>query len=89
MNMKKTDSFLRFPCPFPLKVMGLNTEAFETAVTSIFERHAGPGRTSYSRRLSSGNKYLSITATFTARSKDQLDALYRELNDHDLVLMTL
>ncbi len=87
--MKKADSFIQFPCSFPLKAMGLNTEAFATAVTAIFEKHAAPERISYSRRLSSGGKYLSITATFMARSKDQLDALYRELNDHDLVLMTL
>jgi uncharacterized protein len=87
--MKKTDSSIHFPCSFPLKVMGLSTEAFASAVTTIFEKHVGPGRISYSRRLSSGGKYLSITATFTARSKDQLDALYRELNDHELVVMTL
>jgi putative lipoic acid-binding regulatory protein len=86
--MKKTDG-IHFPCSFPLKVMGLNTETFATAVSAIFEKHVGPDRISYSRRLSSGNKYLSITATFTARSRDQLDALYQELNDHDLVVMTL
>jgi len=87
--MKKTDSSFPFPCSFPLKVMGLNTELFAAAVPAIFEKYAGPGRISYSRRLSSGGKYLSITATFTARSKDQLDALYQELNAHDLVVMTL
>lgn len=87
--MKKTNSSIHFPCSFPLKVMGLNTEMFATAVTSIFENHVDAGQISYSRRLSRGSKYLSITATFTARSKDQLDALYQELNDHDLVLMTL
>lgn len=87
--MKKSDSSIHFPCSFPLKVMGLNTETFASAVTVIFEKHVGPGQISYSRRLSSGGKYLSITATFTARSKDQLNALYLELNDHDLVLMTL
>jgi len=69
--------------------MGLNTELFAAAVTVIFEKHVDPGQISYSRRLSSAGKYLSITATFTARSKEQLDALYQELNDHDLVLMTL
>lgn len=87
--MKKTDSSIHFPCSFPLKVMGLNTELFAAAVTAIFEKHVEPGQISYSRRLSSAGKYLSITATFTARSKEQLDALYQELNDHDLVLMTL
>ncbi len=86
--MKKTDSSIHFPCSFPLKVMGLNTEVFATTVTAILEKHADPD-ISYSRRLSRGSKYVSITATFTARSRDQLDALYQELNDHDLVLMTL
>lgn len=87
--MKKRDSSIHFPCSFPLKVMGPGTEAFALAVTAIFEKHVGPGLISYSRRLSRGGKYLSITATFTARSRDQLDALYQELNDHDLVVMTL
>ena len=40
-------------------------------------------------RLSSGDKYLSLTVTFTAESKDQLDAIYEDLNGHELVLMTL
>jgi putative lipoic acid-binding regulatory protein len=87
--MKKTDISIHFPCSYPLKVMGLNTEIFAAAVTAIFEKHLNSDGVSYSRRLSSGGKYLSITATFTAQSKDQLDALYQELNDHDLVVMTL
>lgn len=87
--MKKKDLSIHFPCSFPLKIMGLNTGAFATAVTAIFEKHVDLDQLSYSRRLSSGNKYLSITATFTARSRDQLDVLYQELNDHDLVVMTL
>jgi uncharacterized protein len=87
--MKKTDTCFQFPCSYPLKVMGLNTEIFEAVIAAIFEKHVSPDQISYSRRLSRGGKYLSITGTFTARSKDQLDALYRELNDHDLVVMTL
>jgi putative lipoic acid-binding regulatory protein len=39
--------------------------------------------------LSKGGKYLSLTVTLTATSREQLDALYRELNAHELVLMTL
>lgn len=78
-----------FPCVFPLKVMGRNTEDFSSAVLSILSRHIGPETLSCSRRLSSGNKYLSLTVTFTAESKSQLDAIYRELNGHPLVMMTL
>ena len=80
---------LRFPCSFPLKVMGLNTEAFEHAVHGIVGRHVPGEHVEYVGRQSGGGKYLSITATFTAVSREQLDELYRELNGHELVVMTL
>jgi len=80
---------LQFPCSFPVKVMGHNSEAFSSAIRVIVERHAAVGDISYSSQPSSRDKYLSITATFTAQSKEQLNALYQELNDHELVLMTL
>jgi putative lipoic acid-binding regulatory protein len=89
IRMIDADSCLQFPCEFPVKVVGLNTGAFDAAVTAIFEKHVGPDPISYSRRPSSSNKYLSITATFMARGRGQVDALYQELNDHDLVVMTL
>jgi hypothetical protein len=40
-------------------------------------------------RSSSGGKYLSVLASFTARSREQVDALNRELADHPRVLYTL
>ncbi len=87
--MKPSPTCVTFPCSFPLKVMGLNNEAFATAVRAIFGKHLDPAPISYTMQLSSSGKYLSITATFTATSKEQLDALYRELNAHELVVMTL
>ena len=80
---------LQFPCTFPIKVMGLNSETFPAAVLAIFQRHVAPDQISCDRRLSSGDKYLSLTVTFTAQNREQLDALYRELHAHELVLMTL
>ena len=80
---------LQFPCPFSIKVMGPNSEAFPEAVLTIFGRHMAPDQFSCSRRLSGGDKYLALTVTFTAQSREQLDALYRELHAHELVLMTL
>ncbi len=82
-------SGMQFPCSFPVTVMGLNTEAFSSAVLAIFRRQVGDGKFTFSERTSSGNKYLSLTVTFTADSSDQLNDLYEELNRHDLVLMTL
>jgi putative lipoic acid-binding regulatory protein len=69
--------------------MGLNSKAFESAVREILQTHVKTGEIAYANQLSSGGKYLSITATFTATSREQLDALYRELNGHELVVMTL
>jgi len=80
---------LAYPCTFPLKVVGLNTEAFERAVREVIRKHLGDIAVEYEARKSSGGKYLSVTATFVAESREQVDAIYRELNGHDLVVMTL
>ena len=81
---------LKFPCLFPLKAMGLNTDALYPAVYAILKKHVSDlDDAAFTSRLSSSEKYLSITVTFTARSRDQLNAIYQELNDHELVLMTL
>jgi hypothetical protein len=87
MNDKPT--CLKFPCTFPIKVMGLNTDAFSSAIEEIFNRHLSPGQYTSTSRLSSGNKYLSITLTFTAQSMSQLNTIYEELNKNELVVMTL
>jgi uncharacterized protein len=87
--MDATNGCIVFPCLFPLKIMGLNTSGFEQAVRAIVHRHVTAGPVEFTNQLSSGGKYLSITATFTATSREQLDALYRELNGHELVVMTL
>jgi putative lipoic acid-binding regulatory protein len=40
-------------------------------------------------RNSREGKYLSLTATIRATSREQLDDLYRELCDHPMVKMVL
>jgi len=80
---------MKFPCSFPLKVMGHNNNAFESAVRAVIKKHLQDALVLFESRLSSSGKYLSVTATFTATNREQLDALYRELNAHELVVMTL
>ena len=82
-------SCFTFPCSYPLKVMGLKTDAFEQAVREILQKHLQGVPIAYDSRPSGTGKYLAITATFTATSKAQLDAIYQELNDHEMVMMTL
>ncbi len=87
--MQAGEDIITFPCSFPIKVMGFNSEAFTSAVLAIFQKHLEQEQFSHSTRLSSKGKYLSITVTFTAQSRKQLDAIYEELNRHELVVMTL
>ncbi len=87
--MRTNDDLIKFPCSFPIKVMGLNSEAFTSAVLAIFRKHLQLAEFTYSSRLSSSGKYLSMTITFIAESQNQLNAVYEELNSHELVVMTL
>jgi putative lipoic acid-binding regulatory protein len=86
----KLESLLEFPCQFPLKIMGLTQPGFAQAVIEIVRRHAPDfDPATVEMRTSREAKYLSITTTITARSREQLDELYRELCDHPMVSMVL
>lgn len=83
-------SLIEYPCEFPIKIMGHTQAGFAQAVLEIVHRHAPDfdGAT-MEMRASKQGKYLSITCTVTADSREQLDALYRELCDHPMVVMVL
>ncbi len=84
------DTLLEFPCEFSIKAMGLAAPDFDATVVQIVRRHvSGLGEGSVRIRPSSGGKYLSVTVTFEATSKAQLDAIYQDLTDHDRILMSL
>lgn len=88
--MSDEETAFEFPCTFPLKVMGSHDEAFEAEVLALVRDHVGePGEEAVERRTSRNGRYLSLTVTFTATSKDQLDGLYRALHASNKVLMTL
>lgn len=79
-----------FPTEFPLRVFGRLGEEFEPFVMEIVRQHvADEDILTVTSRPSSGNAYLAVTVTFTARSRDQLDALYRTLSSDQRVLMLL
>lgn len=81
---------IKFPCVFPIKAIGKNTGDFEPQVVAIIRRHAPELRDDkISRRLSADGKYVSVTAVFTAASREQLDALYFDLSSDKQVLMVL
>ncbi|OIO73164.1 MAG: hypothetical protein AUJ57_04860 [Zetaproteobacteria bacterium CG1_02_53_45] len=84
------ETLLTFPCRFPIKVMGTNSADFENEIVVITRRHVPDlGEGSVKSRPSSSGKYLSVTITFTATSKAQIDDLYRAINAHPAVKMVL
>ena len=79
-----------FPSDFPVKIMGRNVEGFADAVAQVVLRHAPDFQpATMELRVSSGRNYLSCTCTVRAVSREQLDALYRELTAHPLVRVVL
>ena len=88
--MKHTCSPLVFPSTYHLKVLGKNTNNFHAAVSVAIEKHIAEGETIlYNTRASSHGNYISITATFTAHSQEQLIAIYHELSQNKSVLITM
>jgi uncharacterized protein len=82
------DSLLVFPCDFPIKIVGITRDGFAQAVLEVMLRHAPDfNAATMEMRSSSKGKYLSLTCTIRAVSREQLDRLYEELSHHDMVLM--
>ena len=81
---------MQFPCSFPIKAMGHADAGFESRVLEIVRHHAPEcGGDAVQHRPSVGGKYLSVTVTIEAQSRDQLDAIYQELTDCEQVLVAL
>jgi len=83
-------SALEFPCRFPIKVMGDNDEGFVDEIVMLARRHIpNLGEGAVSTTPSRTAKYISVTITFTAESREQLDDLYRAMHAHPQVKMVL
>ena len=90
MTDTTTESLITFPCDFPIKVMGRTQDGFAQAMVEIIQKHAPDfDASTLEMRASSAGKYLSLTATVNATSKEQLDGLYRDLTSHPMVAMVL
>jgi putative lipoic acid-binding regulatory protein len=87
---EERDGPLEFPCTFPIKAMGRAGKAFESEVVEIVRRHAPDMDDRLVRvRESRGGKWLSVTVTIEATSREQLDEIYRELSAHEGVVWAM
>ena len=70
--------------------MGRKERGFAQTVTDIVRRHAADfDPATVEMRPSRQGTYLSVTCVVRATSREQLDALYRDLCDHPAVVMVL
>ena len=83
-------SLIEYPSRFPIKVMGNKVDGLVHAITLI-ARQFDPAfdATTVELRESKGGKYLGVTITVTATSREQLDELYRTLSTHPMVKVVL
>lgn len=89
-SAESPETLLEFPCRFPIKAMGLASVQFETLVVEIVNRHAERlTDADVQTRLSRGGKWVSVTLTVQAHSREQLDAIYRDLTGHESVVWVL
>lgn len=84
------ESVMEFPCSFPIKLMGRESEAFRRTVRELVEKHTGPlDDEAIQSSLSRNGRFVSVTITVIAESREQLDDIYRDATAHDDVIMAL
>jgi len=87
---KNDETFIEYPCDFPIKAMGHAEHDIAAIFEEIARRHF-PHQENFiiTRKESSSGKYLSVTIVFEALNREQLDAAYQDLFDHEHILMSL
>ena len=84
------ESPLTFPCEIAVKVLGRNVPEFREEAADIVRKHyADLSNDAVSEQLSRKDAYLSLTFVVNAQSREEIDALYRELTASDEILMVL
>ena len=83
-------SLITYPSAFPIKVMGAQVPGYLEAMLAV-ARQFDPGfdASTVEQRPSSSGKYLGLTLTVTATSREMLDELYRTLSTHPMVKVVL
>ncbi|WP_395701690.1 DUF493 family protein [Aquabacterium sp.] len=84
------ESLIVYPSAFPIKVMGAQVEGFVEAIAAVaLQFDPDFDAATIERRPSSAGRYLGLTITITATSREQLDELYRTLSTHPMVKVVL
>ena len=90
MSKTDEDTIMKFPCEFPIKVMGIASDDFDIIVKNIIKKHiSNLSESAVKSRYSQEGNYVSVTVTIEAESRKQLDDIYFDLTEHKKVIMAL
>ena len=85
-----TNTLMQFPCDFPLKIIGKNSESFSKEMIHIVTKHfPDVAADLFKVTLSENNNYASISVVIHVHNQATLDALYQELTQHPDTRMVL
>lgn len=89
MTENQEETVFEFPCEFSIKAMGLASDDFKALVEELVAPHLQGKKLSLVSKPSSKGSYESVTVSFTATSKAQLDSIYMSLTGHERLLYVL
>lgn len=84
----KLKDLLEFPCSFTYKIMGHAKPELPDLVIEVIQRHAPGDYTPVVKPSTKGN-YHSVSVNITATSIEQVEILYKELGEIDIVRVVL
>jgi len=89
MNEEQNELFT-FPCHFPIKIVGEHGNDLDKFVMEILEEHVqNPKTIKLTTKDSSKGTYISVSASFEAHSKSQLDDIYQKITANKKVKFAL
>lgn len=88
---KEQEELIKFPTEFPIKVMGLASPEFATAIGNAVHELLPDFKPESVKieRYSKTGKYEALNIDVYVTSREQLDSIYRMLTSHPLVKTVL
>ncbi len=84
------EELMKFPMLFPIKIMGLNNPTFPGIMCDLAGEHFDDfDKKTLNISFSKTKKYMALTITVNAQSKEQLDKFYMALTQHPMVKVAL
>jgi putative lipoic acid-binding regulatory protein len=81
---------IEFPCPYPIKVMGVAGSSFRAEVVAVIERHSAPvPEERITVRHSNKGNYESVTVIIDATGEAQLQKIFADLKNTTSVKLVL